>query len=39
MKTLTDALAPSKLIPSQIDALVEDIDAGILLIGHKNSIL
>jgi hypothetical protein len=39
MKTFTDTLAPSKLIPSQIDALVEDIDAGILLVGRKNSIL
>ncbi len=39
MKAFTDALAPSKSIPSQIDALVEDIDAGILLVGPQNSIL
>jgi hypothetical protein len=39
MKAFTDALAPLKSIPSQIDALVEDINAGILLVGCKNSIL
>jgi hypothetical protein len=39
MKAFTDALAPSKSIPSQIDALVKDINAGILLVSPKNSIL
>jgi hypothetical protein len=39
IKAFTDALAPLKSIPSWIDALVEDINAGILLVGPKNSIL
>jgi hypothetical protein len=39
MKAFTNALAPLKTIPEQVNALVEDVDAGILLIGSKNSIL
>jgi hypothetical protein len=39
MKAFTNALAPSKTIPEQVDTLVEDVDAGILLVGPKNSIL
>ncbi len=39
MKMFTNALAPSKTIPKQVNALVEDVDAGILLVGPKNSIL
>jgi hypothetical protein len=38
-KMFTNALAPSKVIPEQVNALVEDVDAGILLVGPKNSIL
>jgi hypothetical protein len=39
MKMFTNALAPSKTIPKQVNALVKDVDAGILLVGPKNSIL
>jgi hypothetical protein len=39
MKAITDALAPLKLIPSQIDILVEDINAGNPPVGPQNSIL
>jgi hypothetical protein len=39
MKMFTNALAPSKTIPKRVNALVEDVDAGILLVGPKNSIL
>ncbi len=35
MKAFTNALAPSKTIPEQVNALVEDVDAGILLVGPK----
>jgi hypothetical protein len=39
MKAFTNALAPSKTIPKQVNALIKDVDAGILLVGPKNSIL
>ncbi len=39
MKAFTNALAPSKTIPKQVNALVKDVNAGIQLIGPKNSIL
>jgi hypothetical protein len=39
MTMFTNALAPSKTIFKQVNALVEDVDAGILLVGPKNSIL
>ena len=39
MNAFTNALATSKTIPEQVNALVKDVDAGILLIGPKNSIL
>jgi hypothetical protein len=39
MKAFTNALASSKTIPEQINALVEDVNAGILLVGPENSIL
>jgi hypothetical protein len=39
MKMFTNALAPSKTIPEQVNALVKDVNARILLVGPKNSIL
>ncbi len=39
MKAFTKSLAPSKTIPEQVNALVKDVDAGILLVGPQNSIL
>jgi hypothetical protein len=39
MKAFTNALAPSKTIPEQVNALVKDVDAGILLVSPQNSIL
>jgi hypothetical protein len=39
MKAFTNALTPSKTIPEQVNALVEEVDAGILLVGPQNSIL
>ncbi len=39
MKAFTNALAPSKTIPERVNALFEDVNAGILLVGPKNSIL
>jgi hypothetical protein len=39
MKAFTNALTPSKTIPKQVNALIEDVDAGILLVAPKNSML
>ena len=39
MKAYTDALPSSKTRSEMIDALVEEVDTGILLVGPKNSIL
>jgi hypothetical protein len=39
MKAFTNALALLKTIPERFNALVEDVNAGILLAGPKNSIL
>ena len=39
MKAYTNALPSSKSLLEMVDALVEDVDAGILLVGPKNSIL
>jgi hypothetical protein len=39
MKAFTNALTLLKTIPARVNALVKDVDAGILLVGPKNSIL
>ena len=38
MMAFTEALAPSATISEQLNALVEDVDAAVLLVGPDNSI-